>query len=297
MTFWSQPLEEYFPMEVLPGAHSTVARWRKMARQFCSTGVDRRGPRFEPFFWDQANARFMLGPGAVWVNGFYAENTQAAVLEVPGGDGLIVARLQPEIQEIRLLWRPGANPGDGLKDPEGWYDAELFWLRNADGYWTDERRMVPLPWLPPPVTEMPAYVPRGFIGRQVGPGAPFPGAPGVGGGGNVLVAYPATYPGFVSGRAYRFIVHTWWTNTGGSGQVRFWVNDLHGLRFSQVLWNGSANPQEGTVRTTSVTITNLTGTINTAEVVAVISSEGGAPFPFLHWDANSSRIEVEDVGV
>jgi hypothetical protein len=297
MTFWSQPLEEYFPMEVLPGAHSTVDRWRKMASQFCSTGVDRRsGTRFAPFF-DVANERWSLGPGAVWVNGFYAENTQPVIVETPGNAGLIVARLQPEIQEIRLLWRPGASPGDGLKDPEGWYDAELFWCEPGGG-WQDLRRDVPLPWLPPPVTEMPAWVPRGFIGRAVGPGAGFPSDdPFQGGAGDVLVAYPSAWARWVSGRAYRFVVHTWWTATGGSGQVRFWVNDNHGLRFSQVLWNGTVDPSQGMVKTTSVTIRDVAGTIGTGQVVAVLTSEGGAPFPFMHWAANSSRIEVEDVGI
>ena len=297
MTFWSQPLEDYFPMEVLPGAHSTVTRWRKMARQFCSTGVDRRSARFEPWYFDPGNQRVQLGPGAVWVNGFYGTNSAAVVINTPGNDGIIVARFQPELQEVRLVFRPGAGIGGEIEDPDGWYETPLMFVRN-DGFWQDLRRMVPIPWVPPPVTEMPPWVPRGLIGRAVGPGAPFPsGDPNAGGAGNVLVAYPATYPRWVSGRAYRFTLHTYWTSSGGSGQVRFWVGDTQGLRESLVLFNSFANSQEGSVRATSVVVQNVTGTIGTGEVVAVLSAEGGTPIPFMHWPALNSRIEVEDVGV
>jgi hypothetical protein len=284
-------------MEVLPGAHSTVTRWRKMARQWCSTGVDRRS-NFDPYFWDQPNQRFHLGPGAVWVDGYWGGNTQAVVLNTPGNTGIIVARFQPELQEVRLVWRPGVGIGGELRDPEGWYETPLVYLRDADGYWQDLRRMVPIPWLPPPVTEMPPWVPRGIIGRAVGPGTPFPsGDPNAGGAGNVLVAYPATFPRWVSGRAFRFTLHTYWTASGGSGRVRFWVADTQGVRTSLVLFDSFVSPYDGQIRTTSVVVRNVTGTFGTAEVVAVLSSEGGTPWPFLHFPALNSRIEVEDVGV
>lgn len=273
-------------MEVLPGAHSTITRWRRMAQHWCSTGVDRRSAAFQPFYWDQAGQVLALGPGAVWVNGFYAENSQGVIIATPGNNGIVVARYQPELQEVRLVWRPGVVPGGEIKDPEGWYETPLIWLGSPEG-WRDMRRLVPIPVTAPPVTEMPPWVPRGIIGVAIGPGATFP--PGAG---NVLVAYPSTYPRFVPGRAYRVTCHTWWTSGGGSGQVRFWTSDAVGLRSSIVLWGGFADSSQGVVRTASVVVPNFG-----ASAVAVITAEGGTPWPFLTFEAGSSRIEIEDVGM
>jgi hypothetical protein len=291
MTFWSQPLEEYFPMAVLPGAHSTVARWRKMARTWCSSGVDRRSPRFEPFFWDQPNATFLLGPGAVWVNGFYAENSQAVVLQVPGGTGLIVARLQPEIQEVRLLWRPGATTGDELHDPEGWWDVPLFELRDADGMWWDRRRLVPIPPAPPPVTEMPAWVPRGLIGVSIGPASQWGPASG-----NVHVAYPFTWPRFVPGRHYRLNMWAWWTQqsagTNIGGQVRLWTSEAAGVRDSNILFQGGGTLYDAMFGVWSMGLTNFG---EQAMIVLSAEPQGSMSPPWI-FNANSVRMELEDVG-
>lgn len=289
MSFWSQPLEQYFPMEVPPGSHSTLTRWRRMAQQWCSTGVDRRSAAFQPWYWNGTEQRFHMGPGAVWVNGFYAANSQEVDIATPGNNGIIVARYQPELQEVRLVFRPGVGIGGEVKDPEGWYEAPLIFLRD-DAYTQDLRRLVPLPWAPPPVTEMPAWVPRGLIGTSVGPAAAT-------GPGHVSAhaAAPFSWPRFVVGRSYR-VRASWWfttTTTGGGqgGQVRFYCrDDTHGEHGQVIMYQGAGQLGEGTFGNLALVVRNA----GPGFLVVVAAEPWAGLTPNFLWAANCVRIEVED---
>jgi hypothetical protein len=297
---WYTPLEEYFPMEVLPGAHSTVVRWRKMARLWCSSGVVQPSRSTSPqenfpfsvYAWDFPNGTVMVAPGSVWVNGYYGENRLAKQLQGVVNQGLMVVRFDPALQTIAIVFRPFVDIGGQIQDPDGIWEIPLARL-NADLSITDLRRLVPLPYLPPPVTEMPAWVPRGLVATSVGPGAP--AGPGHV---NAHVAYPMSAPRFVPGRHYRVTASTWWTQnttgTGIGGQVRCYARDDGGERADAILYQGSqlTGANEGVFRQTSF----LVPAFGTSAVVVVTAEPFAGENPLYVFPANSTRIEVEDIG-
>jgi hypothetical protein len=231
-------LDDYFPMEVPPGAHSTIVRWRKMARQWCVPGVVRShlGPSpQEPnslmvWSWDRDGSATgtpytaTIAPGGCWVSGFYGVARNHTQLVCPG-TGLVVCRFDPTIQDILFVFRNGLGPGQEFKDPNGAWELPLAYLDDAAGTITDLRRFIPLPSMDPPITELPAWLPRGFQTIYTGPetqvDTDFAGA-------DVVVGYPGWEGWYIPGRHLRCSLYCSAWSLGGQAMVHFWARDTRG---------------------------------------------------------------------
>ncbi len=152
--------DDVFPMEERT---TFAARWRRMARQWCPSGVVRGiGDEMWPVYWDRdwggpGQGALVVGTGAVWVNGFYGEATTTKHVNVPSNVGLVVARLDPGTQNITLVWKEGPSHGP-TPDPDGIWEVPLVYLWGDR--WDDMRPKVPPePELAP--FEIPPWVPRG----------------------------------------------------------------------------------------------------------------------------------------
>jgi hypothetical protein len=266
-------MEDFFPMEIPPGNHSTMDNWRKMAQLWCADGVVHPDLSFMPterfpmsvYGWDWANSRASVAPGACWVNGFYGQNDTVKVLVVgaPPDWGLVVARFDNVAQTIALVYKGGSGPTDLIRDRDGWWEIPLAQM-NTDGSIADLRRSVPLPDLTPGIPEIPAWVPRGMLpqgawGWAFGPAGQWDiGGPSTT---DLLVIYPSVTHYFVPGRSYRFTALAAPERLfDGQGQpnfnLNFWVSDDRGLLYDEILlrWNQSAqgsalvgNPFSGAV--------------------------------------------------
>jgi hypothetical protein len=284
----------YIPFDRGPGAQANIERWRKMAQLFARSGVVRtKFMQWPPtsgeqnplsvFHWDGSN--LYVAPGACWVNGFYGRNYAQKGLPTTE-PGLVVARLDPLAQEIRLVHRPGVEIGGEIKDPNGWWEMPLAHFSEAVGI-TDLRVFTPLEILPPPITEIPPWVPRGRVLELLGPDTevrpPFSEPT------NILVAYPSSYGWFVAGRHYRFTFLINNTVSGGIVGLRTWAADESGLRHTQQAWQGQVLAIGNIVKTTSFVVRNCR-----PGFVAVIegTSNNGNNF----FAPMTCRIEIEDVG-
>jgi hypothetical protein len=194
----SVEFDTYFPFDAGPGANTGRARWRQMGRLWLASGVVKGvTTEMNPNFWDAAAQVFHIAPGAVWVDGFYGEATVGKAVPTPGNDGLVVARLRPDTNDIILEWRPGARIGDELQDPIGWWDVPLFEIW-PDGRWADRRRFVsPEPFVG--LAEVPPWVPRGHLWTWPAPDTLVDAGDGHG----ILGTYLSWTPGWVAGRHIR----------------------------------------------------------------------------------------------
>jgi len=192
-------MDSFFPMPEGPGADVYQDRWRQMAMLWAPAGVV-RGVGLELFaWWDGVTDQFIMESGAVWVGGFYAEMATAKWYPIPGLLGLVVARFDPLRNNVEVVFKEGAGH-IFVEDPDGWWEVPLFRFNGA-GSWTDERPFTPAVIPPPPVTEMPAYTPRGFILAGTWP----PTLTDIGPGLQEIFAWNiATHPRYIPGRNYRF---------------------------------------------------------------------------------------------
>jgi hypothetical protein len=95
--------DNYFPFDTGPGAGATPDRWRRMARNFYGSGV-------VPGYLNQcipslAAGVVTIGTGAMWIDGFYGENTVAKTVGV-SGNGMVVGRMDPTGRTIQYLFVP-----------------------------------------------------------------------------------------------------------------------------------------------------------------------------------------------
>jgi microcystin-dependent protein len=100
-------VDNYFPFDTGPGAAATPARWRLMARQWSSPGVI-------PNYNNQCRPSLVgtaltIDTGGIWIDGFYGENQTSKTLSVVGGDGLVVARADPNGRQIVFSYNIGAT--------------------------------------------------------------------------------------------------------------------------------------------------------------------------------------------
>src|SRR5215831_8844162 len=121
--------ETYIPFDTGPGATATTARWRSMSRGFRYNGI-------VPGFANQFTATISAGvlaiqPGAVWVDGFYAETTTNHTVSSTGlGPGLTVLRADPVARTIAFFYLPAVTvpnqPAPALST--GVYEIPLYYV-------------------------------------------------------------------------------------------------------------------------------------------------------------------------
>jgi hypothetical protein len=217
----STPMELAFPMAEGPGAGADMARWRLMACVWSDDGVVRGvGDQFHFHGWQEPGV-VALGPGAVWVNGFYARNEAAKLLLVPGDDGSILATIDTNLQRCTLDWADGLHGwGGGGSQVTPWWQIPIWELHGHGQPVTDRRNLIPPVPPPPPITEIPAWVPRGYFGTVFGPTTTVQLPVGA----TDLVTWdPAADGRWVVGRVHRYTAHVPWIRGPGTGQVRFFL--------------------------------------------------------------------------
>jgi hypothetical protein len=283
----------YIPFDRGPGAQANIERWRKMAQLFARTGVVRTkfmqwpptsGEQNPLMAWQWDGTNIFVSPGACWVNGFYGRTSGHKQIPASAA-GLVVARLDPVAQEIRLVHRPDVGVGGEIKDPNGWWELPLAYFNGAT--FQDLREFTPLEILPPPITEIPPWVPRGHMLSLVGPEQEV--RPDFNTPTNVLVAYPSGYGWFGVGRSYRFTFLINNTVAGGIVGLRTWAADESGLRHTQQAWQGQVMAIGAIVKTSSFVVRNCQ-----PGFVAVI--EGTSSNQNNFFGPYGCRIEIEDVG-
>jgi hypothetical protein len=287
-------LDDFFPMETPPGAHSTITRWRKMARQWSVSGVvlSERGPHPQEanplmvWIWDRDGSTtgtpgaVLISPGGCWVNGFYGQAVNHTQVPCPD-TGLVVCRFDPAIQTISFVWRPGAGPGSETQDPDGWWEIPLAYLDGASGTITDLRRFIPLASMAPPITTLPPWLPQGFKTIYTGPPTQvdfdFNG-------GTAFVASPGAEAWFVGGRHLRCAIYCSPQLLGGQPTISYVAADARG---EQARHHHAMVGQDDTY-TTSFVVEGVQ-----AGLVLVVGQEPG---PAARFPANCCRLTVEDYG-
>jgi hypothetical protein len=280
----SDPMDLAFPMAEGPGAGADMARWRRMASLWSDDGVVRGvGNQFNFWGWvDGAPGTIAIGDGALWVNGFYAANEVGKWLLTPGDDGMIFAELLMAEQEVRIRFAPGAH-GPPVHDPNGYWSLNLWELHGHGQPVTDRRFLIPPVPPPPPVTEIPAYVPRGYLASAVGPST----AVALPSGASTLVAWDSAGDGrFVPGRLYRALAYVGYMRASSQAQVYFYVSA--GGYTERVAWV-DPNGFDAWSGTASFRIRGEAGM--NFWVWAQLN------FGALTVPANSIRVDIEDAGI
>jgi hypothetical protein len=95
-----------WPTDQADGSVSSEARWRAMARQWLASGVLRG--LYSEFVPSYATNVITCQPGAVWIDGHYAELTTAQGTSVTA-DGLLVVRYTPADGKFELLFKSGTG--------------------------------------------------------------------------------------------------------------------------------------------------------------------------------------------
>lgn len=281
--------ESYWPMDEGPGANSGVLRWRKMARLWAHDGVVRGfGLELWPQYYDPASAIWVVGTGAVWVNGFYGEITANKQLSVPGNRGLVVARMDPRWSTVALAFADGRDWP--VQDPDGVWEVPLHWLP-GDGTWADRR-----PFVQPGkgLAELPPHVPR--RGHFVtGP----PTAIDVAINGAIFDTWMELVPGWQAGRAYRVSAGIGGVNTPGPGaapetlcELAVYSFDLGQVVRAQRLFGPLTLVNDAVAAGwTSFTLVNAVN----CHVTVTYRGGGGSPPP-LRVPAHACWLEVQDLG-
>lgn len=107
--------DTFFPFASGSGATATSARWRLMARTWLGSGVI-------PSYLNSctpslAGSVASIAPGAVWIDGFYGESAGVKTITVGGGDGMLVARADPNNNQIVYAYVLGqTTPTQNLTD-------------------------------------------------------------------------------------------------------------------------------------------------------------------------------------
>src|SRR5262245_51454618 len=96
-----------WPTDGADGSVANEARWRKMARLWCPSGVaENYGEQLAPTV--VAGPAIQVATGAAWLDGHYAENE--SVQSIASTDnGLLVIRFTPADNLFELLWRDGVT--------------------------------------------------------------------------------------------------------------------------------------------------------------------------------------------
>jgi hypothetical protein len=91
-----------WPTDGADGSVANEAKWRKMARHWEGNGIARGvGGELAPTF---AGSNVTVQPGAVWIDGHYAELTGSQVLTVTA-NGMVVVRFDPVANSAELIYR------------------------------------------------------------------------------------------------------------------------------------------------------------------------------------------------
>jgi hypothetical protein len=281
-------MELAYPMAEGPGAGADMTRWRRMGLLWSDDGVVRDvGSALAFWGWvDGAPGTVALGDGALFLNGFYARNENGKWLLTPGDDGTIVATLDTSIdaQRLTLDWVPdlhGWGGGGSLVTP--WWQIPLWELNGHNQPVTDRRNMIPPIPPPPPVTDIPTWVPRGYFGTVNGPGT----AVGLPVGNTTLVSWdPAGDGRWVPGRLQRYLAHVPYLRAVSQTQVYFYLSA--GSHTERISWvdNGGQDCWAGTA-----------SFVTRGEPGALVSVWATCNFgPGLTVPAGSIRLDLEDAG-
>lgn len=121
-----------WPTDGADGAVTSEARWRKMARQWASSGVCGVGAEMVPTL---AYPNLTVKSGAAWVDGHYCELLSDQVLAVTA-NGLAVVRFDPAANTAELLYRDGVSTPS--QNPSGTWELPIAQI--AGSALTDLRR-------------------------------------------------------------------------------------------------------------------------------------------------------------
>jgi hypothetical protein len=237
----SVAMDSFFPMPEGPGADVMFDRWRQMAMLWAPSGIVRGVGEELGAFWDGVTDQLIISSGAVWVNGVFGELATAKWYGIPGMIGLLVARFDPARNNLEVVFKEGAGH-ICVEDPDGWWEIPLYRINGA-GSWGDERVFTPPIIPPPPVTEMPAYTPRGHILTGSWPDVLTDISPGSQ---EIFFWNISSHPRFIPGRNYRFNLAVGRQRVQRIGDAQFswagnmwWrVTDDAGERFRTFIHNG-----------------------------------------------------------
>lgn len=123
---------DVWPTETGPGIVATEARWRAMAREFAPSGVI--GYPAGQLSCSLSGDILTVQPGAVWIDGHYAELTSVTTLTTtPTGVALVI--WDPATQTAELVWR---NNLVFQQVPYGVWEMSIY-RRNPGGVSGDTR--------------------------------------------------------------------------------------------------------------------------------------------------------------
>jgi hypothetical protein len=131
---------DVWPTEAGAGIVATEARWRKMGRMWTPTGVGTAGA-LAP---SRSGTTLTIQPGAVWLDGHYAELLTAQTLTITTS-GIAVVRWDPASSTVELLWRDAVLTP--TVDFAGVYEFVIYQLQ-ASGVGRDMRVFLPGVWVP-----------------------------------------------------------------------------------------------------------------------------------------------------
>jgi hypothetical protein len=277
--------ENFWPFEE-PGRQANMARWRRMGRLWIHNGVVQGvGEQFLPRAWEPHNQRFLVGTGAVTIEGFYGATENWTWVSTPGNDGSINARLDPGTQRLEL--RYDQNWHSWHDDPwasHGIVETPIIEVW-PDGRWADRRLMVS-PDIVQGLERIPEWVPKGYLASWYGPGAASEIAPGA----YVHYVWLSSAPGWVAGRHVR--VSAWASASRASGE-NAWVHfralapdQATVIKESRLIFPWAAAPVHGYAEFV------LPSSQECLLAIQVVLGWGT-----LRFEASSCYIEVADLGI
>jgi hypothetical protein len=114
-------VDQFFPFDTGPGATATPTRWRSMARLFYGSGVVPGNQN--QFSCTLTGGVLTISTGAAWIDGFYGENDAAKTLAI-SGNGMVVARMDPNLREIMFVFVPSQTVP--TQQPTGIFEIPLY---------------------------------------------------------------------------------------------------------------------------------------------------------------------------
>lgn len=124
-----------WPTDQADGSVSSEVRWRAMAKMWLASGVLRGA--YTEFLPSYAASVITCQPGAVWLDGHYAELIAAVGTNVTA-DGLLVVRFTPADGKFELLFKSGV----GQTPTQTTATWELPIASMAAGVMTDQRALI-----------------------------------------------------------------------------------------------------------------------------------------------------------
>jgi microcystin-dependent protein len=130
--------ENYFPFTDGLGAGATSTRWRLMARNWVQGGsgilqgyLQNCAPSLS------GGTTVNIQPGAVWIDGFYGENTSPKAVTV-STNGMVVARMDPSNEKISFFFVAAQNAP--TQNPAGIFELPIAQI--TGGVLTDIRQFI-----------------------------------------------------------------------------------------------------------------------------------------------------------